>query len=186
VEGDGPVFAPNGEVYFRGREGSYGYAYRVQQDGSGLAKAIEYPVIATESISPDGKWLVVYARYTPPGAEPVGATMAFPLAGGPGIRIFGPSGQTPVKWSRDGRLLFLSTSSTSYGGMVGRTYVVPLPPGKSWPELPPHGYAVESEIAKLPRVRTIDAPDATPGPSADVFAFSRERIQRNLYRIPLP
>lgn len=45
---------------------------------------------------------------------------------------------------------------------------------------------VESEIAKLPRVRTIDAPDATPGPSADVFAFSRERIQRNLYRIPLP
>jgi hypothetical protein len=29
-------------------------------------------------------------------------------------------------------------------------------------------------------------PDASPGLSADVYAFSRERIQRNLYRIPLP
>jgi hypothetical protein len=55
-----------------------------------------------------------------------------------------------------------------------------------WPELPQHGFAADSDITKLPGVRTIDETDATPGPSGDVYAFSRERIQRNLYRIPLP
>ncbi|HLG53879.1 MAG TPA: protein kinase [Vicinamibacterales bacterium] len=183
VEGDGPVFSPTGEIYFRGREGSYGYAYRVQPDGSGLTKVLEYPVIMTAGISPDGKWLIVYARYARPGEEPLGATMAFPLAGGAGVRIFGPSGSNPMKWSRDGRLLFLSVV---HGGTVGQTFIVPLAAGTMWPALPPQGYAADSDIAKLPGVRSIDEPDATPGPSADVYAFSRERIQRNLYRIPLP
>lgn len=54
-------------------------AYRVRPDGSALIKASDYPVIATNGISQDGKWLVVYARYTRPGQEPEGATMAFPL-----------------------------------------------------------------------------------------------------------
>jgi serine/threonine protein kinase len=186
IEGDSPLFAPTGEIYFRGREGSYGYAYRVRQDGSELTKVFEYPVITTNGMSHDGKWLIAYARYTRPGQEPEGATMAFPLEGGPGIRVLGPSSLTPLKWSRDGRLLFLCTESSSYSGVTGKTYVFSLAAGRTWPELPPHGFAEDSEIAKLPGVRTIDAPDATPGPSGDVYAFSRERIQRNLYRIPLP
>jgi eukaryotic-like serine/threonine-protein kinase len=186
VEGDSPVFAPTGEIYFRGREGSYGYAYRVRPDGSGLTKAFDYPVITTNGISQDGNWLVVYARYTRPGQEPEGATMAFPLAGGPGIRIIGPSSLIPLKWSRDGRWLFVSTATSSYGGMDGKTYVIPLAAGKMWPELPQHGFAVDSDIGKIPNVRTLDVADAVPGPSAEVYAFSRERIQRNLYRIPLP
>ena len=186
VEGDSPVFAPTGEIYFRGREGSYGYAYRVRPDGSGLTKAFDYPVIATNGISLDGKWLVVYARYARPGQEPEGATMAFPLAGGPGIRVFGPGSLTPLKWSRDGRWLFLSIESSFYSGMAGKTYIVPLAAGRMWPELPPHGFAVDSDVSKLPNVRTLDVPDAVPGPSDEVYAYPRERTQRNLYRIPLP
>ena len=141
AEGDGPVFSPTGEIYFRKREGTYGYAYRIQPDGSGLTKVLEYPVIITEGVSPDGKWLIVYARYTRPGEEPVGATMALPFGGGAGVRLFGPSGANPVKWSPDGRLLFLSTVASSYSGTVGKTLVVPLAAGRLWPELPPHGYA---------------------------------------------
>ena len=68
--------------------------------------------------------------------------------------------------------------------MEGKTYVVPLEAGKTWPELPQHGF--DSDIGKLPNVHTLDVSDAVPGPSAEVYAFSRERIQRNLYRIPLP
>jgi len=45
VEGDGPLFAPGGEILFRGREGTYGFAYRVRADGTGLRKASEHPVI---------------------------------------------------------------------------------------------------------------------------------------------
>jgi Tol biopolymer transport system component len=185
IEGDSPVFAPSGEIYFRRPEGSYGYAYRVRPDGGGLTRVNEYPVISTGGISRDGKWLIVYARYTRPGREPEGATMAFPLDGGPGIRLFGPSSLSPLHWSHDGRLLFWSAASSSYGG-AGKTYVAPLPAGKMWPDLPPHGIDAEADIEKLPGVLTIDAPDATPGPAADTYAFSRERIQRNLYSIPLP
>jgi hypothetical protein len=54
------------------------------------------------------------------------------------------------------------------------------------PALPPQGYASDLEIGKVPGVRTIDEADVAPGPSPDVYAFSRERVQRNLYRIPLP
>ena len=186
IEGDGPLFSPTGEIYFRAREGTYGYAYRVRPDGSGLSKVSDYPVIMTQSMSPDGKWLIVYARYTRPGEEPVGATMAVPVGGGTGLRLFGPTNGNAVKWSRDRQQLFVSIAPNSYSGGVGETFVVPLTAGAMLPELPPHGFAADSDISKLPGVRVIDSPDATPGLSTDVYAFSRERIQRNLYRIPLP
>jgi hypothetical protein len=35
-------------------------------------------------------------------------------------------------------------------------------------------------------VRTIPEADLVPGPTADIYAFTRESGQRNLYRIPLP
>ena len=186
VEGDGPLFSPAGGIYFRAREGGYGYAYRVQPDGSGLTKVIDYPVITTQAVSPDGKWLIVYARYTRPGEEPVAATMALPVGGGAGVRLFGPSGINPVKWSRDRRQLFVTISQGSYAGQIGQSFVVPLTAGAMLPDLAPDGYATDLDIAKVPGVRTIDEPDVAPGPSSDVYAFSRERVQRNLYRIPLP
>src|SRR4029450_14041280 len=57
VEGDGPLFDVGGEVVFRAREGDYGFAFRVREDGTGLRKASDYPVIETGNISPDGQWL---------------------------------------------------------------------------------------------------------------------------------
>ncbi|MGQ0736819.1 MAG: protein kinase domain-containing protein [Acidobacteriota bacterium] len=185
VEGDGPVFAPNGEILFWAREGTYGFAYRVKPDGTGLRKATDHPVIQTRAVSRDGQWLVAYARYTPPNAEPRAATMALPLAGGPGVRLFGPS-ESPVKWSFDGRTVFLALSSSAYSGQVGRTYVVPLPPGQVWPAIPEGGFLNDEDIARLPGVRVIEVPDAAPGPTADIYAYSRGTAHRNLYRIPLP
>ena len=181
VEGDGPLFGPRGEIFFRAREGDYGFAYRVREDGTGLQKAIEYPVIETMTVSRDGQWLVVHAR---PSEERTGAVLAFPLGGGPPVRIYGPG--MGVKWSQDGRLLFLRvSSSSSYSGKAGTTYVVPLPPGRALPEIPPGGFRSEEEIAKLLGVRVIDSPDVAPGPSPGIYAFSREMVQRNLYRIPV-
>src|SRR5207253_2101913 len=69
VEGDGPVFTRDGDIIFRAREGTYGTAYQVHPDGTGLHKLLDYPVIATRGVSPDGKWLVAYGRYSPPGGE---------------------------------------------------------------------------------------------------------------------
>jgi eukaryotic-like serine/threonine-protein kinase len=173
VEGDGPLFDAGGEIIFRAREGDYGFAFRVREDGTGLQKASDHPVIETSGISPDGQWLAVYAR---PGREEAGAALALPLRGGRPVQIYGTG--VRVKWSADGRLLLLM--------LEGRTYVVPLAPGRALPEIPMGGFRSGQEIAKLPGVRVIDSPEVAPGATPDVYAFSRETVQRNLYRIPVP
>ena len=55
-----------------------------------------------------------------------------------------------------------------------------------FPTIPPGGFHSESELAKLPGVRIIEAFDGAPGPTPEVYAFSRATVQRNLYRIPIP
>jgi len=181
VEGDGPLFLPDGEIIFRGREGDYGAAYRVRADGSGLRKAYEYPITGITGLSPDGQWLVVYAR---PSEHEAGATLALPVAGGSPVRLLGNS--TSARWSRNGELFFLSIGTSYYSGYTGYTYVVPLARGRMLPEIPGGGFPSAQALAKLPGVRIIDTPDVAPGPTPDVYAFSRGKVQRNLYRVPVP
>jgi hypothetical protein len=181
VEGDAPLFGPGGEIYFRGREGSYGYGFWVRPDGTELRKVHDHPITGTVGLSRDGKWLLVYAR---PSREEAGGTLALPVGGGPPVRFYGTSSE--LKWSPDGRRLFFSVRSSMYSGGAGVTYIVPLPRGRAFPEIPAGGFPSEAEIAKLPGVRAIDSPDAAPGPTPEVYAYSREVVQRNLYRIPAP
>ena len=55
----------------------------------------------------------------------------------------------------------------------------------SWMRL--YGRALRLSVARLNTgARKIDANNLVPGPSADVYAFYRVTIQRNLYRIPIP
>jgi hypothetical protein len=172
VEGDGPLFGPNGDVLFRARDRDYGFAFRVRADGTGLQKVHEYPVIENLGLTPDGRWLAVYAR---PTKERAGGTILLPVGGGTPVPVFGTS--TRIRWSQDGRLLFMTVSE--------RTYVVPVPRGQPLPKMPPTGFASAAEIGAVPGARVIDAADPAPGPTPDVYAFSRESVQRNLYRIPL-
>ena len=180
VEGDAPMFTPDGEILFRGREGDYGFAFRVREDGTGLRKAFDYAVTGLTGLSPDGAWLIVYAR---PSHHEAGATMALPLRGGSPVQVFGS--MSILQWSRDGRRLFLSLDTSAYSGVGGRTYVLPLPPGRALPEIPAGGFPSEEAIARFPGVRVIDSPDVAPGQAPDVTAFSRVTVHRNLYRVPV-
>ena len=72
------------------------------------------------------------------------------------------------------------------GLTAGKAYVLPLAPGRLMPESMAQGLPSEQEIARLPGVRVISASRVTPGPTADVYAFPRETVQRNLYRVPVP
>jgi serine/threonine protein kinase/Tol biopolymer transport system component len=174
VEGDAPLFVAGGDILFRAREGEYGFAYRVREDGTGLRRASEHPVIETTSVSPDGQWLIVYAR---PSKEEAGATLALPLAGGPAVQLYGTS--SDVKWSPDGKFLFLLLET-------GNTYVLPLPRSRALPEIQQGGFRSEKEIAGFPGVRIINHLDVAPGPTPEAYAFSRDTVQRNLYSIPVP
>jgi hypothetical protein len=166
------LFDPNGDVLFRARDRDYGFAYRVHPDGTGLQKVHEHPVIENMGVTPDGRWLAVYAR---PTKERAGGTILLPVGGGTPVAVYGTG--TRISWSRDGRLLFMTVSE--------RTYVVPVPSGQPLPKTPSTGFASGAEIAAVPGARVIDASDPAPGPTPDVYAFSRETVQRNLYRIPL-
>ena len=182
VEGDGPIYGPGGEIYFRAREGNYGSAYRVRPDGTGLTKVGAHPVIETRAVSPDGRWLLTYSRASD---EETGSLVALPLSGGPPRRIAGPG--VALRWSAGGRFLFVGLGSTGYSRNIGTTYALSLRPGQSLPDVPDGGFASEEAIQNLKGIRLlIDSPDAAPGPSPGVFAYSREIVQRNLYRIPVP
>ena len=59
-------------------------------------------------------------------------------------------------------------------------------PGFACEVLPvPNSFPSEAELAKLPGVRIIPIADVVPGPTADIYAFTRETVQRNMYRIPV-
>jgi hypothetical protein len=174
VEGRQGVFGPGGEIFFRRAEGQSGFAYRVRPDGTGLRKALEQPVLAVTGISPDGQWLDGWALSS--NGTPV--VQLFPLGGG---RPLIAGGNARLQWSPDGRTLWMQ------GGPIGdgRTYAIPLPPGAAIPPFPPEGFHSEEEIARLPGARRLDVTGA-PGPSPQIYAFDRQTVQRNLYRIPIP
>ena len=87
-----------------------------------------------------------------------------------------------LQWSGDGKHLFLHRILTSRD----KTFVFPLTPGRPLPESFIRGLPSEQDIVKLPGVRVIASTDVVPGRTADTYAFTRESVQRNLYRIPVP
>jgi serine/threonine protein kinase len=180
VVGRRPLFGTGGEIFFVTDEQNSGFAYRIREDGTGVRKAMERSMLP-RTISPDGEWLVVYM------AVLEAATSAFPLNGGPPVAIY--AGDAAVKWSLDRKFLFISvgrTGTAAQSGVTGRTYVVSLPPGRMLPDLPAGGFKSEAELAKIPGVRVIPVYDVAPGLTPAVYGFSRETVQRNLYRIPVP
>ena len=54
------------------------------------------------------------------------------------------------------------------------------------PESIVNGLPSEQEILKLPGARVIPLSNVVPGPTAEMYAFTRQSVQRNLYRIPVP
>ena len=174
IEGEQPVFAANGEVFFRKVEGTSAFLYRVLQDGSGLRKALDMPLIGIMGASPDRNCLVI-------GSHASG--MEFFRVDGGAPLLTQLSGPTRVGWSGDAKYVFVQSKAAKDPGKV---YVLPLAPGQLVPEMIVPGLPSEQEILKVPGARVISASDVAPGPTADIYAFTRESVQRNLYRVPLP
>ncbi len=114
--------------------------------------------------------------------------MAFPADGDLPVRtVFAHGGSYHLAWSPDGRQIFISASTSATAShVVGKTYVVPLSPNQIFPVMPEGGFGSAADLAKRADVRIIDAFDAAPGPTPEVYGYSRAGAQRNLYRIPIP
>src|SRR5262245_26341733 len=59
IEGEWPVFGPSGEIFFRRADGSSSFLYGVQEDGSGLRKASDQPIVGLRGGPSDRNWLVL-------------------------------------------------------------------------------------------------------------------------------
>ncbi len=184
AEGDGPLFGPGGEFFFRVIDGTSAHLYGVRRDGTGLRRVSDLPIILPVGVSPDGLWVVV--RKTTPEAPD--SVVALPTEGEEAARTIVVHGTSfHVAWSPDGRSIFISVpTSATASHVIGRTFIIPLPPGKMFPKTPEGGFQSEADLAALPGVGIVEAFDTAPGPTPEVYAFSRASVQRNLYRVPLP
>jgi Tol biopolymer transport system component len=180
AEGDMPHFLPPDEVVFHGLGKGPSLAFRIREDGSEKQELTSSEISQVHGTSPDGKFVIAWNRTT----GRVG-TKAFPILGGAPIPIL--EAICYLRWQRDRRFLYLSVSTGMQAALAfGRTYVIPVSPEKLFPPIPPGGFHSEDEIAKLPGVRVIEAADVYPGSTPGTYAYSRQTVQRNLYRVPLP
>jgi Tol biopolymer transport system component len=185
VVGESPRFGPDGEIFFRspaegssqegGMAGNPEFVYHVRLDGTRMRKALEQKILLFWGVSPDGRWIAAWAPL--PGNGPP-STQAFPLDGNPPVAL----GWVPFAWSKPGwpKGLFLIPL------FANSTYFVPLAPDQILPPIPAGGFHSEDEIASLPGARRGPAWPVAFGPSADIYAYYRGAIQRNLYRMPIP
>jgi DNA-binding winged helix-turn-helix (wHTH) protein/Tol biopolymer transport system component len=170
-----PVFGPDGQLLFLWSDGKANYLVRIGKDGSSRSNVVPFSIGNIDSISPDRQWIVALLQ---------GSTVAVPTLGGDPRPIYRNS--TPaVRWSADGKFLYVGVQGSSLTS-AGKTVAIPVPTGKTLPELPPSGILGLEDAKALPGARVLDQWNIAPGPDPSLFAYTKTIVHRNLYRIPVP
>src|ERR1700733_9692995 len=182
------LFGVQNDVYFVGGETTaVPFLYHVNSDGSGLRRVVPNQVVFLYDVSPDGKWLAVWEQsavvlYSSDGATRKVICDHCASAGGEDRGVTPP----PVKWSSDGKRLYLHENATRHGvELPNTTYVIPLQPG--WmAALPASGFpSIDAAAAALGKRLTL-ADRVFPSPDPSVYAFPRLSSHRNIFRIQVP
>jgi len=170
--GDQVSFGADGDIVFRSREEKTNVLARIKKDGSGRERITAAPILNKYGVSPDGKWVVVQS----PESDKTGSsTLAVPISGGAPQKIcIAFSG---AFWSYDGRFFYYQPSP-------GKTLAIPVPAGKSLPDLPCSGISAAA-AGVVPRATVLEHTLVSPGPDPSTYVFTRTDNQRNLFRIPL-
>ena len=164
--GDQVSFGPEEDLVFRSVADNNALI-RIKKDGTGRSRVTAATVLNKFGLSPDGKWVIA----TLAGS----GTFAVPVDGGAPTRICALFCLST--WSSDGRWLYVAPQAT------GKTYVIPVPSGRSLPALPAEG--VDRDAAGRPEARIIPNGSISPGADPSTYVFTKTDLQRNLFRIPL-
>jgi hypothetical protein len=183
INGSAAYFGAPGEVVFAS-EGNGDFVYRVTDDGTGLQKIIQTPMLFTFGVSPDGQWVPAAEG---PNFERRNELMLYPVGNGsptlvcrcypPQLRDIGPL-PSYFSWTPDGRFVYLKFDTS--------TYAIPLKSGQTLPPIPASGFSTKEAVAALPGARLISEANVFPGPDPSVYAFMNVSVQRNIYRVPVP
>ena len=167
--GSEPRFGPAGEIiYHAGREKG---VLRVKEDGSG-SQQLSTGLGRLGRTSPDERWISA--------GSAVGLRL-FSVTDADAVPFLEEGRAGVLRWAGDGSRLYVSWPYT-----LRRTYVLPVANGSMLPSIPSGGFRTPAEIAKVPGVKTIPYGDVGPGPSANVYVYSRPTAAFNIYQIPLP
>jgi len=171
--GDQVSFGIDGTLVFRSVEEKTNRLVRIKKDGTRREPITTASVLDKFGASPAGGWVAIHS----PGAGENGrsSAIAVPTRGGAPRRICDPGCR--AQWSSDGRFLYLATPV--------KTFAIPVPAGKSLPDLPASGIDLSLEV-KLPGVQIIEHEGSlSPGSDPSTYVFTKTNLQRNLFRIPL-
>ena len=181
AEALGPVFGAGDTIYYRGLEAGEWYIFRFDVRNGSVSKFVAEPAVNSPAVSPDRRWLLTTVPVA--GKNSTTVQKAFPTSGGVPVTI---CAGCVLRWTRDQRHLFFSTRSEGSGDGSASTYVIELSPGRALPELPPAGISGDDDLRRLRAVRVLDGSTFFPGATASVYAFQRQSVQRNLYKVTLP
>ena len=170
--GDQASFGADGEIVFRQLGGTSNFLARIKLDGSQLERVMNDPINDKLNVSPSGEWAIVDAPGR--GGTDAPGTVAISLRGGARRSICHE--YCPSTWSLDGRVFYIA--------LGGKTLAIPLPAGKSLPDLPDAGISAAQE-PEFPGLRVIDHDAISPGLDLSTYAFVKTDVQQNLFRIPL-
>ena len=165
--GDQVSFGPEEDLVFRS-VAENNALIRIKKDGTGRSRITAATVLNKFGLSPDGKWVIAFLAGS--------GTFALPAGGGAATRICARN--CPSTFSSDGRWLYVAPVGT------GKTYVIPVPSGRSLPDFPSEGIDSGAGVGR-PGVRIIENGSISPGADPSTYVFTKTDLQRNLFRIPL-
>jgi DNA-binding winged helix-turn-helix (wHTH) protein/Tol biopolymer transport system component len=177
-----PYFGSPGKILFQVAEGNSNYLEQMNEDGSGRAKVVPYPIIGITGISPGRKWLLGTVPYSD-GKSVVPMDMAIPLDGGPPLHICAV--YCLPTWSSSGRFLLIEVAAPTQTS-PGRSLAIPVGPGESLPAFPRGGIEPGAEPEVMPGSQSVNRAELVPGKDLSHFAYVNTTAHRNLYRISLP
>jgi hypothetical protein len=177
---DAPFFVDNGGIIFRKSDGKANYLFRMNRDGSGRAKVVPHPILNVMSVSPDGFWIATLVSVNDEQAK--FAEIAISTHGGTSKRIC--SGFCVAQWAPNGNYFYVTVEPGS-AASPGTTVAIPVPEGKTLPELPESGIRSLAEgLASGGRI--IKHSDLAPGLDPSVYGYVKTTMHRNLFLVPVP
>jgi hypothetical protein len=184
LSGSGSVrtvsFGADGELVFRSLAED-NVPVRIKMDGTGRERLAVGSVLDKYGVSPDGEWVIVVCCPSGgAGEKALKATLAVPTHGGAPKKICGPPFCQAV-WSSDGRFLYV----TGYHqGTPGKMLAIPVPAGKSLPDLPASGIDLSAGEIEPPGTQVLEHGSLSPGLTLQPMSSQRRTCSAIFFGYP--
>lgn len=173
-----PLFGPSGALFSQSYEAGHSYIYRRTQSDGEPQKVLSHPISVLHTISPDGRWIV--AEVPVSDVDATRGVMAHSVDDRSAIRVC--HNLCDLLWTHDGKYLHIGLPGSSESSAGFRTFEHH---GDSFPKLPAAGIESESDLTDIHGVVNVAPGFAHPGPNGTRYAFDRQGMHRNIYRIPI-